>query len=262
VVVKRNPIRARLDAGDVVLGTMVTEFATPGVAHVTAAAGAEFTLFDLEHTGYGIERMRAVLAAASSAETVPFLRVPDAAYDLIARGLDLGAKGVMVPAVESADEAHLVADAARYPPRGKRGFGLIVLDHWEADGVPATIEMANEETIVLVQIETAAGIAAVEEIAAVDGIDVLWIGHFDLTASLGIPAQFEHPRYHEAVDRVLAAGAAAGKPVGMVCNTPDEGRALIERGFQILAYSMDVILYGAAIRTGLAELRASLAATT
>jgi len=256
--VRDNPVRRRLDAGEVVLGTMVTEFATPSVARLTTAAGAEFTLFDLEHTGYGIERMRTVLAAARSADTVPFLRVPDAAYDLIARGLDLGALGVMVPAVESAEEALLVVESARFPPVGRRGFGLLMRDEWEPEGVPATLAKANAETIVLVQIETAAGLAAVDEIAAVEGVDVLWIGHFDLTASLGIPGDFASPRYREAVDRVVAAGAAAGKPVGMVCGSVEEGLALVERGFRILAYSIDIYLYEEAVRAGIAGLRASL----
>jgi 2-keto-3-deoxy-L-rhamnonate aldolase RhmA len=254
-----NPVRHRLDAGEIVFGTMVTEFATPAVARLTAAAGAEFTLFDLEHSGYGIDRMRTVLAAARSADTVPFLRVSDAHYDLIARGLDIGALGVMVPTVESAEEARLIASAARFPPVGRRGFGLLLRDEWEPEGVPATLEKANAETIVLVQIETAAGLGSVEEIAAVDGIDVLWIGHFDLTASLGIPGDFSNRRYHEAVDRILAAGAGAGKPVGMVCGSPAEGRTLVERGFRILAYSIDVILYEDAVRAGLDKLRTLLA---
>ncbi len=253
-------MRRRLDAGEVVLGTMVTEFATPAVARLTASAGAEFTLFDLEHTGYGIERMRTVLAAARAADTVPFLRVPDAAYDLIARGLDLGALGVMVPAVESAAEARLVASAARFPPAGRRGFGLLMRDEWEPEGVPATIAKANAETLVLVQIETAAGLDAVEEIAAVEGVDVLWIGHFDLTASLGVPGDFASHRYREAVDRVLAAGAASGKPVGMVCGSPEEGAALVGRGFRLLAYSIDIVVYEDAVRAGLDALRGSLAA--
>jgi 2-dehydro-3-deoxyglucarate aldolase/4-hydroxy-2-oxoheptanedioate aldolase len=257
--VRDNPVRHRLDAGEVVLGTMVTEFATPAVARLTAAAGAEFTLFDLEHSGYGIDRMRTVLAAANSADTVPFLRVPDAAYDLIARGLDIGALGVMVPAVESVDEAILVASAARFPPVGRRGFGLLFRDEWEPGGVAATLEKANAETIVLVQIETADGLDAVEEIAAVEGVDVLWIGHFDLTASLGIPGDFSNRRYHEAVDRILAAGRAARKPVGMVCSSPEEGCGLVERGFRILAYSIDVILYEDTVRAGLDELRTLLA---
>jgi 2-keto-3-deoxy-L-rhamnonate aldolase RhmA len=253
--VRDNPVRRRLDVGEVVLGTMVTEFATPAVARLTAAAGAEFTLFDLEHTGYGIDRMRNVLAAARAADTVPFLRVPDAAYDLIARGLDLGALGVMVPAVESADEARLVTSSARFPPLGRRGFGLLMRDEWEPEGVRATMEKANAETLVLVQIETAQGLQAVDEIAAVEGIDVLWIGHFDLTASLGIPGEFASERYRRAVDRILAAGAAAGKPVGMVCGSSEEGAALVERGFRILAYSIDIVVYEDAVRAGLEALR-------
>jgi 2-keto-3-deoxy-L-rhamnonate aldolase RhmA len=256
--VRDNPVRRRLDAGEVVLGTMVTEFATPAVARLTAAAGAEFTLFDLEHSGYGIDHMRNVLAAARAADTVPFLRVPDAAYDLIARGLDLGALGVMVPAVESVEEAELVAGSARFPPAGRRGFGLLMRDEWEPEGIPATIEKANAETLVLAQIETAPGVEAVEEIAAVDGIDILWIGHFDLTASLGIPGDFESPRYRDSVDRVLAAGAAAGKPVGMVCASPEEGARLVERGFRILSYSLDIVLYEDAVEAGLDALRGLL----
>jgi 2-dehydro-3-deoxyglucarate aldolase/4-hydroxy-2-oxoheptanedioate aldolase len=231
---------------------MVSEFATPGIARLAAQAGAEFVLFDLEHTGYGIERMRWVLAAARAADVVPFLRVPDAEYDLIARGLDIGAMGLMVPAVESVEEARLVAESARFPPVGRRGFGLTFRDDWEPEGVPATLARVNEETLVLVQIETAAGVEAVEEIAAVDGIDVLWIGHFDLSTSLGVPGDFECEPYRRAVDRILAAG----KPVGMVCGSVEEGKRLLERGFRLLSYSFDLWIYQDALRAGIEGLRA------
>jgi len=240
---------------------MVAEFATPGIARLAAGAGAEFVLFDLEHSGYGIERMRAVLAAARASDVTPFLRVPDAAYDLVARGLDIGALGLMVPAVESVEEARLIAESARFPPLGRRGFGLVFRDDWEPEGVPATLEKANAETIVLAQIETAAGVDAVEEIAAVEGIDVLWIGHFDLSASLGVPGDFSSAAYGDAVDRILAAGAAAGTPVGMVCGSVEEGRRLLERGFRLLAYSFDLWIYQDALRAGiegLAQARKSL----
>jgi 2-keto-3-deoxy-L-rhamnonate aldolase RhmA len=253
--VRRNAVRATLAGGGVSIGTMVTEFATSGVSRLAARAGAEFVLFDLEHTGYGIERMRETLAASMSVDVVPFLRVPDAEYDLIARALDLGALGVMVPAVESPDEARLVADSARFPPAGRRGFGMLFRDQWSPEGVPATIEHVNREVMTLVQIETAAGLESVAEIAAVDGVDVLWIGHFDLSASLGIPGDFGDETFTAAVDRVLEAGAASGKPVGMVCGSADEGRALLERGFRLLAYSIDIWIYEDALRVGIAALR-------
>jgi 2-keto-3-deoxy-L-rhamnonate aldolase RhmA len=185
---------------------MVSEFATSGIARLAADAGAEFVLLDLEHTGYSLECMRSVVAAARASEITVLVRVPDAAYDLIARTLDLRAHGVMVPAVESPDEARLIADSARFPPRGRRGVGLIHRGDWRDEGLPATLARIDDETIVLVQIETAAGVEAVEEIAAVDGIDLLWIGHFDLTTSLGIPGEFTSPVFEAAVERVLAAG--------------------------------------------------------
>ena len=254
---RRNTVRDTLAGGGVSVGTMVTEFATTGVARLAARAGAEFVLFDLEHTGYGIERMRETLAATAAADVVPFLRVPDAEYDLIARGLDLGALGVMVPAVESADEARLVADSARFPPVGRRGFGMLFRDQWLEEGVPATIEHVNREVLTLVQIETAAGLEAVDEIAAVEGIDVLWIGHFDLSASLGIPGEFDGETFRAAVDRVLAAGRERGKPVGMVCGSIEEGRSLVARGFSLLAYSIDIWIYEDALRQGISGLRGS-----
>jgi 2-dehydro-3-deoxyglucarate aldolase/4-hydroxy-2-oxoheptanedioate aldolase len=250
-----NPVKRTLEQGGIALGTMVTEFATPGIARLAASAGADFVLFDLEHTGYGIERLRWVLAAARAADTVPFLRVPDSTYDLVARGLDVGALGVMVPQVESADEAAQVAAAARYPPVGRRGFGMTFRDDWAPGGVAETLRHVNAQVLTLIQIETAAGLAAVDEIATVDGVDVLWIGHFDLTASLGIPGEFETATYRDALERVLDAGRRHGKPVGMVCSSVDEGRDLLARGFRLLSYGIDVWLYEATVRAGLDGLR-------
>ena len=250
-----NTVRRRLEEGHRVVGTMVTEFATTWVTRLAARAGAEFVLFDLEHSGYGIERLRETLAAARAVDIVPFLRVPDAHYDLIARGLDLGALGVMVPAVESVEEARLVAEASRFPPVGKRGFGMLMRDDWHPDGVLATIEDVNREVLTIVQIETASGLDAVDGIAAVEGIDVLWIGHFDLSASLGIPGEFASDTFRGAVDIVLEAGRRHGKPVGMVCGSAAEGRELFERGFQILSYSIDIWIYEDALQAGIAALR-------
>jgi 2-dehydro-3-deoxyglucarate aldolase/4-hydroxy-2-oxoheptanedioate aldolase len=251
---RENTVKRTLAAGGIAVGTMVVEFATPGIARLAARAGADFVLFDMEHTGYSFERMRWVLAAARASAVVPFLRVPDSAYDLVARGLDVGALGLMVPSVESAEEARAVVDAARYPPLGRRGLGLVFRDDWHPDGVPATLRERNEETLVIVQIETAAGLEAVEEIAAVGGVDLLWIGHFDLSASLGIPGDFEANEYRSAVVRILGAG----KPVGIVCAGVEEGRSAIERGFRCIGYSFDLWIYEDALQAGIAGLRAAL----
>jgi len=255
---RTNPVKEALARGETVLGTMVTEFATPGIARLASGAGAEFILFDLEHTGYDYERLRNVLAAAEASSAVPFLRVPDADYQFVSRGLDIGALGVMVASVESAEEAESIAAASRFPPTGKRGFGLVLLrDDFLPEGLAATLDHVNRATMILAQIETAAGLDVVEKIAAVEGIDVLWIGHFDLSASLGIPGEFENPLFVDAVDRVLKAGKASGKPVGMVCSSVEEGADLLRRGFRLLAYQIDVVLYQDSVRAGINALRAA-----
>jgi 2-keto-3-deoxy-L-rhamnonate aldolase RhmA len=253
--VRENPVKRALAAGETPLGTMVGEFLTTNVARIVRSAGADWVLYDLEHSGFGIDRLRDLLPATNATGLVPLVRVPDAVYDSISRVLDLGALGVMIPGCESADEARLLVESARFPPAGKRGFGLLYQDVWEPGGLPETLAKSNDETLLIAQIETVAGLDAVEEIAAVDGIDVLWIGQFDLTASLGIPGQFETDAFRDAVARVLAAANAAGKHVGMVCATVEDCRAMLAQGLSIVGFSFDTWLLEGALRAGLAELR-------
>ena len=123
--------------------------------------------------------------------------------------------GLMVPMVESAEQARRIVASAKYPPVGRRGVGILYRDDWVEGSVAATMERVNRELLLIAQVETAAGVEHAEEIGAVDGIDVLWIGHYDLTASLGIPGQFEHGDYLDAVERVLEAARATGKALGI-----------------------------------------------
>lgn len=130
-----NPVKQVLEEGGVALGTMVFEFATPGLARIAASAGADFVVFDQEHSGWGIDTIRMLMATARTAEIVPLVRVPATQYHFIARPLDVGASGVMVPVVETAQQARLVVDAAKYTPRGKRGaaFGIAHDDYAAAE---------------------------------------------------------------------------------------------------------------------------------
>lgn len=253
---RENPVKRALAAGETPIGTMACEFLTSNLPRLVRSAGADFVLYDLEHSGFGIERLRDLLPATNVTGVVPLVRVPDAVYDSISRVLDLGALGVMIPACESADEARLLVESARFPPQGKRGFGLLYQDVWEPGGLPDTLAKSNAETLLIVQIETSAGLDAVEEIAAVEGIDVLWIGQFDLTASLGIPGQFSTDAYRDAVARIVAAARAAGKHVGMVCGTVEECRSMLAQGLSMIGYSFDTWLYEGALKDGVSELRA------
>jgi 2-keto-3-deoxy-L-rhamnonate aldolase RhmA len=251
---RTNQVKRRLAAGEVVIGTMVWELMTPAVFPIAQSAGAEFVLLDQEHPAWSLERVRDVIAAGRGSSVVPFVRIPDAEYQLVARTLDAGAMGVMIPSCAGASEAQAVASWAKYPPTGVRGFGLPRYE-LEPEGVAATFAKANEEQMVIVQIETLSGLEEVEAIARVDGIDLLWIGHFDLTASLGIPGEFDSPVFRTAVDRVLAAAEAGGKPVGLMVASVDDGRRFLELGFRCLAFGIDAWLYEDALRAGIAAVR-------
>jgi 2-dehydro-3-deoxyglucarate aldolase/4-hydroxy-2-oxoheptanedioate aldolase len=252
---KANTVKKKLRDGGVATGTLVLEFGTTGMARIAAAAGAEFILFDMEHSGWGLDTIRTLLATVPEG-IVPLVRVPATEYHFLARVLDLGARGIMVPMVESVEQARRIVDSARYPPVGRRGaaFGVAHDDYQPGDMIEK-MRSANDEVLLIAQIETARGVENANEIAAVEGIDVLWIGHNDLSNSLGVPGQLDHPRYQEAVARVLAACRRHGQATGFMATGIEQARAMLSQGFRILAYGGDVWLYQKALREGLAALR-------
>jgi 2-dehydro-3-deoxyglucarate aldolase/4-hydroxy-2-oxoheptanedioate aldolase len=253
---RANRVKRALAAGDASIGTMVFEFSSTGIGRIIEQAGAEFVVYDMEHSGWSIETIRTLMATTRAADVVPMVRVPATQYHLLSRPLDVGAMGLMVPMVESVEQAELIVQSVKYPPVGRRGcaFGFAHDDYAPGD-VGEKMESANDETIILAQIETKAGVDNVEAIAAVDGIDVLWIGHFDLSVSLGVPAQFEHPLFVEAVARVLAAAATSNKAAGIMTSGVQLGREQLAQGFRMIAYSGDVMVYGEALKQGVAGLR-------
>jgi 2-dehydro-3-deoxyglucarate aldolase/4-hydroxy-2-oxoheptanedioate aldolase len=169
--------------------------------------------------------------------------------------LDLGALGVMVPMVETAQQARDLVEHGRYPPAGSRGVGVYYPDDVEADGLPATLAKANRELLLIAQIETVAGVEAIDEIVAVEGIDMLWIGHFDLTTSLGAPGAFNSPAHAAATERVLAAAKGRGLPVGTLANDVADGRALLAAGYAAVVFG-DTLVFTTGLRDSLAALRA------
>ena len=258
---RENKVKRALRQGGVALGTLVFEFNTTGIARIAAGAGADFVLFDMEHTGWSLETVRSLMATSRAADLVPMVRVPVTHYHFLAHALDVGAMGLMVPMVESVEQARMIVESAKYPPAGRRGASFHVAhDDYSEGDVQAKMESANAETMLIALIETARGIENVESIAALDGIDVLWIGHFDLTNSMGIPAQFTHPAYQAAVDRVLAACRKNGKAAGFMTSSVEDGRALVQRGFRCLAYWGDIWIYQQGLRQGIAGIRAGLTA--
>ena len=252
-----NPVKQRLLAGGHAFGTMVFEFFTSGISALMDAAGAEFAIFDTEHGGAGIETLRRQMAFARGTACVPIVRVPGTDYTPIAAALDAGALGIMAPMVESAGQAaHLVA-CTRYPPAGRRGaaFG-IAHDDYGRGPVAETMAAADARTLLIAMVETVPGVAAVDAIAATPGVDVVWLGHFDLTLGMGIPGQFAHPDYLAAVARIRAAAARHGKAAGMMAADAAWAERHLAQGFRMIAYGIDHLIFRDALAEGLARVRA------
>lgn len=244
-------IKQKLAAGEVVVGTMVFEFSTTGIGRLAAGAGAEFIIYDMEHTGWGSDTTR-VLLASTPDSIAPIVRAPANLPYLIGQQLDLGAAGVMVPMVETAEAARTLAAATHYPPDGRRGaaFG-IAHDDYMGGNIPAKVVAANEDVLTIAQIETPAGVENVDAIAAVDGIDVLFLGHFDLTNFLGIPGRFDDARFTEGVEKIVAAATEHGKTLACLALTVDEAKQWIARGFRMITFGGDLWLYQKALADGI-----------
>jgi 2-keto-3-deoxy-L-rhamnonate aldolase RhmA len=257
-MIRENPVKDTLAAGGKAFGAMIFEFFAPGLPQICKNAGADFVLFDMEHTGLGFETLKNQFALCRGIAMVPMVRVPRGEYAFIARALDVGAMGVMVPMVGTADEARHIVSCSHYPPLGRRGaaFGF-AHDDYQAGDVVAKMAALHERTMVIPQIETAEGLANVEAIAAVPGVDALWLGHFDLSNFLGIPGQFRHPTFLAAVDRVVAASEAHGKTAAFLAMDDEWARDYATKGFRLFAYGIDSLMLQGALAHGLGILRAA-----
>ena len=247
-----NPVKATLAAGGRAYGAMVFEFFSPGVPQICRNAGADYVLYDMEHTGLGFETLKTQFALCRGLPVTPLVRVPRPDYHFIARALDVGALGIMVPMVGSAEEAAHIVACTRYPPQGRRGaaFGF-AHDDFEGGDVVTKMAALNARTLVMAQIETDTGLANVEAIAATPGVDVLFLGHFDLTNFMGIPGQFTHPDYLAALDRIVGACARHGKTAGFLATDDTWTREYFARGFRMVAYGVDHLLLQQGLRRGL-----------
>ncbi|MXU64332.1 HpcH/HpaI aldolase family protein [Oceanomicrobium pacificus] len=242
------------------LGTYIGEFATPGIGDILAATGCEFVFVDMEHSGFTFETAAQVLRNLHGAGLATMLRVPSGSQENLQRAADIGAQGVIVPMVGSAAEAARSVAGIKYPPEGRRGVALgLAHDDYRAAPVADALAAANAKTGLVALIETAEGVAACEDIAATAGLDAIWIGHLDLSTSLGCPGAFDDPAFTGAVDRIMAAAQAAGVPVGRLVGSAEEAAAVHAQGCKLVAYLGDIWLLQKALRDGFAAIRAATA---
>lgn len=247
-----HDFRTQLRAGRPLIGTMVT-LASPSTAEVLASVGFDWLFVDGEHGPLETAELLAILQTVG--DRIPcIVRVPAGEEVAIKKTLDLGAAGVIVPQVNSAEQAARVVRAARYAPEGERGVGL-ARAHGYGFGFQEYLEHANDRVAVIVQAEHIEAVERIEEIAATPGIDAVLLGPYDLSASMGKMGQVTDPEVQAAIERVTTACQSAGVPLGYFGVSADAVRPYLERGYSLIVASVDTLLLGGAARRILGQLQ-------
>jgi 2-dehydro-3-deoxyglucarate aldolase/4-hydroxy-2-oxoheptanedioate aldolase len=238
-------LAAAVRSGTPTLGTFIG-MASPLAAEVCAAAGADWLLLDFEHGGGGEDQIRDVVPAAGSYGVPTVVRVESAARIRMGRVLDSGAAGIMLPRLDTAEEAAAAIRHLRYPPAGDRGvatynracrFGLD----------PGALDRANDQVLGVVQIESAAAVGQADQIAGLDGVDVLFVGPRDLSHDLGVPGDITAPQFTDAIEHVKAASRRHGKGCGLLVNDGAAAARRLEQGWSFVAIGSDSTLLAAAV---------------
>lgn len=242
-------LRRSLAEGRPTLGYLVT---TPSVQIVQALArtGVDWLMLDTEHAPVGIESVAAMVAATGGTPATPIVRVPAARPELVKPVLDCGALGVVFPQIASREEAEAAVQTVRYAPTGQRGYGpTYAALRWGLTNLDY-LRAANDAVLSVVLIESPAGVDALDDILTVDGLDVVAVARGDLSQSLGVAGQFDHPRLREVVARAEAKILAHGKvALGGIAFSPDDARAMIARGHRFVVLGSDAgLISGAAQR--------------
>lgn len=240
-MLRENRVKRALQRGETVFGTMLQEVRTPCIAQVLASAGLDFLMMDLEHGAFGLETVADVAQTARLAGIVPLVRVPDYHYPWLARPLDAGVMGLMVPRIESRTQVEAVVDCIKYPPVGRRGCA-VTGRQTEFGGAPVQewLSWANAETLLIAQIEEKAAVDDIDGILSVAGVDVALIGPNDLSISLGVPGQTSHPLMQAAMEKVVETAARHGVASGLHIRDLAALKVWQAKGMRFLMYSNEV----------------------
>lgn len=249
-------LKTKLKNGELVVGTMISEVHNPNLAYMLAQCGFDYFIIDNEHGTYSSESVTNMIAAARGANISVIVRIPEITRENIMKPLDSGAAGLLVPQVDTAEQAQEIIRHAKYQPDGSRGVGLRRA-HSLYKRVKAVdyLKQANENTFIAVQAETTESIQNLEQIVAVPGIDAVFVGPFDLSVSLGIPGEVTHPKEIEAIDKVVAVCQRNQIISGILMFDLDALKPWLEKGMRLIAYSSDISMLADAAAKAVSELK-------
>jgi 4-hydroxy-2-oxoheptanedioate aldolase len=247
--VKHNDVLAKVQRGEPTLGCFVG-LGSPNVVELLGHTGVDWLVLETEHNGLDAAEVEHLLRAADTTDAMPIVRVPSAEQVYIQRALDLGGMGVMVPLVRTVAEVEAIVRATRYPPHGSRSFGPLRASHYGLD-IPDHLAHASDNMLVALIVETRGALESIDAIAAVPGVDVLYLGLFDLCLSMGLNLlNLPLPEIDRAIQRVLEAGRRHSVAIGHGAPTPAGVLELRAQGFSFIGYGPDYSLLASAARAG------------
>ena len=240
-IIPVNRMKQELRDGRSLVGTMLAEIRQPSVMQVLRNAGFDFVIIDNEHGPFALETVADLSRAGVNAGLTPVVRVPELFSPYLAQSLDAGAQGLMIPRITNAGQVREAVQMMKYPPLGRRGCAL-GRGHtsFKSASLPETMARANEETLLIIQIETEEAVDNIEEIVATPGVDVAFIGPTDLSIAMGIPGQMDSPRLHAAIEKMIAACRSHNTVPAIQMNNLEWAVHWIERGMRILSAFSDV----------------------
>ena len=224
-------------------GAMIFDFFSPGIPYVIKNSGCEFVIYDMEHGGLTFDKFKELSLISKGIGLDPLIRIPQISYNYIARSLDLGANGIMIPMVNNKKEALEIVKYSKYPPLGRRGAGFgFAHNKYKQENPINIMDHANKTLINIIQIENESGLENVEEIAKIDDVDCLWVGHFDLSNFLGVPGQFDSKLYLDAIKKIVKVGEKYQKSLGIMVSTKQEMDFYFDFGFNVIAVGTEMKL--------------------
>ena len=249
-------MRKELLEGRLLIGTMISELRNPNFAYLLAEAGFDYFILDNEHGAYSPESVSDIIAGARGAGIPVIVRIPEIKRETILKPLDSGAAGLLVPQVNTAEQAREVIRHAKYPPMGNRGVALRrAHNRYGRVNAAEYLKLANEQTFISVQAETPQSVENLDEIAAVEGIDSIFVGPMDLSVSLGIPGQFSHEKEVKAIDRVVEVCKRRGLVSGIQMFDVEALKPWIEKGMRFVNYGGDISMLADAARNAVEGLK-------
>lgn len=253
--VKSKQLKSKLSRGEATVGSWIT-LGHPGIAEILARAGYDWLVVDLEHSVITIDVAADLIRVIDLCGVAPLVRLTSNNPDQIKRVMDAGAHGIVVPMVNTVTDAERAVSAVRYAPEGTRGVGLARAQGYGVE-FKEYLEWQKDGVTVIVQIEHKDALAHLDEILTVQGVDGFIIGPYDLSCSMGLPGQFEHPEFVAAMDQILATGARLGIPAGLHIVEPDSERLAqsIRQGYRFIAYSVDIRLLDVSARQGINHIK-------